>query len=136
MPHQMMGRIWLPKALLMARARAVLRRVQGKSQTTLQYGSIALNQQTRQVTVNDQPVSLSKTQFEILAVLMRHPNQVLSREQLIETAFNNNFDAFDRAIDTHIRRLRRQVEPIPKKPQYIQTVYGVGYKFVIPTGKV
>ena len=74
---------------------------------------------------------MSRTHFAILETLMRHPNQVLSRDQLLEHAVTNGLDVIDRTIDSHIRRLRQQIEPDPKKPQFIQTVYGVGYKFVV-----
>lgn len=113
---------------LVARGKAVLRRFNGLIQNRITCGRLILNETSQQVTLADQPVKLSQTQFAILATFMRHPNQVLTRDQLIELAFNNNFDAFDRAIDTHIRRLRRLIHQDDFSP--IETVYGAGYKFV------
>ncbi len=115
---------------LVARAQAVLRRVKGQTQQKLSAGSIVLHVQARRCEVNGRSVPLSRTQFGILETLMRHKNQVLSREQLLDLAFADGLDVVDRTIDTHIRRLRRQIEADPKNPQYIQTVYGVGYKLV------
>lgn len=116
---------------LVARARAVLRRVKGKTQRQLSAGPIILNVEAHTCTINGKSIELSRTHFAILETLMRHPNQVLSRDQLLEHAVTNGLDVIDRTIDSHIRRLRQQIEPDPKNPQFIQTVYGVGYKFVV-----
>ena len=113
-----------------ARAKAVLRRVNGTAQQRLQAGEITLDLNSHSVTVAGEARALSHNQFALLATMMRHPNQVLTREQLIEAALAD-FDGFDRAIDTHIRRLRRQIEADSRNPRYIHTVYGVGYKFVV-----
>ena len=114
---------------VVVRAKAVLRRVRGKVQQTLTCGGITLNESTQRVTIDEQPVTLSHAQFALLSTFIRHPNQVLTRNQLIELAFNNDFDGFDRAIDTHIRRLRQKIHLNGREP--IQTVYGAGYKFVV-----
>jgi len=111
---------------VVARARAVLRRVRSEVQQVLTCGNISLNTTTQSVTINDRPVALSQTQFALLAAFMRHPNQLLTRDQLISLAFKDNFDGFDRAIDNHILRLRKQLGPAAP----IQTVYGAGYKLV------
>ncbi len=113
---------------LVARAKAVLRRYHGRVQSTLRCGNLTLDESTHQVRLADQPIDLSQAQFAVLAALMRHPNQVLSRTQLITLAFNNDFEGTDRAIDTHIRRLRKLIHQEDFQP--IQTVYGAGYKFV------
>ncbi|MCP5095367.1 MAG: response regulator transcription factor [Chloroflexi bacterium] len=115
---------------LVARARAVLRRVKGHQQQSITAGAITLDIEAHACTIHDRPIALSRTQFAILETLMRHQNQVLSREQLLELAFTDGLDVTDRTIDTHIRRLRRQIEADPKNPQRIKTVYGIGYKFV------
>ena len=117
---------------VVARARAVLRRVNDKVQQVLTCGHITIDETTRRVTVNEQPISLSHAQFLLLATFMRHPNQVLTRDQLIVLAFNNSFDGYDRAIDSHISRLRRQIAVDGRQP--IQTVYGTGYRFVTEEG--
>ncbi len=111
---------------VVARARAVLRRVRNEVQQIVTCGNISLNTTTRTVTINERPVALSQTQFALLAAFMRHPDQALTRDQLILLAFDNDFDGFDRAIDNHILRLRKQLAPAAP----IETVYGTGYKFV------
>jgi DNA-binding response OmpR family regulator len=114
---------------LVARARAVLRRAGGRVQQVLINGTLTLDESAQQVTFAGQPVKLSQAQFALLAAFMRHPNQVLTRDQLIALAFDNDFDAYDRAIDTHVRRLRKLIHRADYQP--IQTVYGAGYKFVV-----
>jgi DNA-binding response OmpR family regulator len=116
---------------LVARANALLRRSGGRTQQMLRGGEIELDVTAHRCTINDQTISLSPTQFAILEMLMRHPNQVISREKLMDAAFGDSFAGLDRNIDTHIRRLRQQIEPDTRQPRYIQTVYGVGYKFAI-----
>ena len=113
---------------VVARAKAVLRRVHDKVQQALTCGNITIDETTRRVTVGERPVHLSQAQFLLLAAFMRHPNQVLTRDQLIALVFKNDFDGYDRAIDNHILRLRRQIAVDGRQP--IQTVYGAGYRFV------
>ena len=81
------------------------------------------------MTVDEEPVTLSQAQIALLSTFMRHPNQVLTRDQLISLTFNDEFDGFDRAIDSQIARLRKQISRDGTQP--IQTVYGAGYKFVV-----
>ena len=114
---------------LIARAEAVLRRVQGKVQQVLTAGSITLNETTGVVTVDAEPVPLSQAQIALLSTFMRHPNRVLTRDQLISLTFNDEFDGFDRAIDSQIARLRKQINRNGNQP--IQTVYGAGYRFAV-----
>ncbi len=114
---------------VVARAKAVLRRVDGEVQRVLTGGGISLNLATQSVTLDEQPISLSQTQFALLAAFMRHPNQVLTRDQLIALAMDNDYDGFDRTIDNHILRLRKQLASAGRQP--IQTVYGAGYRFVV-----
>ena len=114
---------------LIARAEAVLRRVRGRVQQVLTRDNIDLNETTGSVTIDGEPVSLSQRQVALLATFMRHPNQVLTREQIITLTFEQEFHGFDRAIDSQIRRLRKQIARNGRQP--IQTVYGVGYKFVV-----
>ena len=116
-------------AELVARAKAVLRRSRGEAQLLLTAENLQLDINGRICTQNNKTVLLTPTQFDLLATLMRHPNQVLSRETLLELAYRDNLDLIDRTIDAHIRRIRKQIEPDPKNPRYIQTVYGSGYKF-------
>ena len=113
---------------LIARAQAVLRRVKDRVQQVLTHGGITLNETTRSVTVDGEPVDLSQAQIALLSTFMRHPNQALTRDQLISLSFSNEFERFDRAIDSQVARLRRQVNRDGRQP--IQTVYGAGYRFV------
>ena len=113
---------------LIARAEAVLRRVKDKVQQVLTQGNITLNETTKSVTVNEEPVDLSQAQMALLSTFMRHPDQVLTRDQLISLTFSNEFDGLDRAIDSQVARLRRRISRDGRQP--IQTVYGAGYKFV------
>ncbi len=114
---------------LIARAEAVLRRVKGRVQQVLTFGNITLNETTGMVTVNEEPMALSQTQTALLSTFMRHPNQLLNRDQLISLTFNDEFDGFDRAIDNQVARLRKHINRDGKQP--IQTVYGAGYRFVV-----
>ena len=113
---------------VIARAEAVLRRVRSRIQQVLNRDNITLNETTGSVTVNEEPVFLTQTQIALLATFMRHPNQVLTRDQLISLTFNQEFHGFDRAIDSQVARLRKQIGRDGAQP--IQTVYGAGYRFV------
>ncbi|MEO1668882.1 MAG: response regulator transcription factor [Chloroflexota bacterium] len=117
---------------LVARAEALLRRSGNRVQTRLTAGRIVLDTAAYRCWVGDEDIHLSRTQFTILEMLMRHSGHVLSRQQLMAAAYDDIALNYDRAIDTQIRRLRGQIEPDPRNPVYIQTVYGVGYRFVIP----
>lgn len=116
-------------AELVARIEANLRRTSGKSEEPLKTGSLALNPKTRECHVAGEPVTLTANQFDLLAFFMQHPNQVFSREQLIDNVFGIDYDSYERAIDIHIRRLRTKIEQDPSNPQYVQTVFGAGYRF-------
>ncbi len=98
-------------------------------QQVLTRDNITLNETTRSVTVNGEPVTLSQAQIALLSTFMRHPNQVLSRDQLTSLTSDRQFPGFDRAIDSQIARLRKQIGRHGSQP--IQTVYGAGYKFVV-----
>ena len=114
---------------VIARAEAVLRRVKGRVQRVLTHGNITLNETARSVTVDGEPVDLSRAQIGLLSTFMRHPNQVLTRDQLISLTFDQEFQGFDRAVDSQVARLRKQLGREGRQP--IQTVYGAGYKFVV-----
>ena len=114
---------------VIARAQAVLRRVQGRTQQIITRNNITLNETTKSVTVNEESIDLSQAQIALLSTFMRHPNHVLTRDQLISLTFNHGFQGFDRAIDSQIARLRKQINRDGRQP--IQTVYGAGYKFVV-----
>ena len=114
---------------VIARAHALLRRVKDRVQQVLTRGDITLNETSGMVTVGEEPVTLSQAQTALLSTFMRHPNQLLTRDQLISLAFNDDFDGFDRAIDSQIARLRKQINRNSREP--IQTVYGGGYRFLV-----
>lgn len=75
------------------------------------------------------PLPLTPSEWKILSALIKHPKKVFTREELIELVFGSDFDGYDRVIDTHIKNLRKKVEDEPKKPVYVKTVHGIGYKF-------
>ena len=118
-------------AELVARIRALLRRAyqEAPSSGILRVGDVVLNRSTRIVTVGERKVQLTPSEFELLAVMMASPGQVFSRADLLEHLKGNNFENVERTVDTHIRNLRAKVEPGSGEPHYVQTVYGVGYRF-------
>ncbi len=117
---------------LVARARAVLRRASGTvcQSEVLKGGNIRLDLVGHTCTVDNQVVKLSRTQFDLLKTLMRRTGQALTRPQLLNSVFDEDYAGFDRAIDVHIRRLRQRIEQNPAEPRHIVTVFGVGYKFM------
>lgn len=120
---------------LMARIRAVLRRIEGVSgeSSLLKVGEIILDQTMHIVTINGHPVSLTPIEFDLLAVLMRSPGQVFTRAQLIDHLMDSKFTGLDRTLNVHVRNLRAKIEPDPLRPRYIETIFGVGYRFHKPS---
>jgi two-component system alkaline phosphatase synthesis response regulator PhoP len=116
---------------LVARVRATLRRASGEvgPSTILRAGDVELDTASLTATVADQPVDLTPTEFQLLATLLRQPGRIFSREQLLEAIHGVAFDGYDRSVDSHVKNLRRKIEPDPRQPCYVQTVYGVGYRF-------
>ena len=123
---------------LLARIRAVLRRsaapIDGETMRDeshlVEAGGLILDKAKRIVMMGREEVALSSTEYEILKVLMEHPNRTLSRDQLMSMARGRDFMAFDRSIDVHISKLRSKVELNPRSPKRIKTVWGAGYIFV------
>jgi two-component system alkaline phosphatase synthesis response regulator PhoP len=116
---------------LVARVRATLRRVSGEvgPATILRAGDVELDIAALAATVGGKAVDLTPTEFHLLATLARQPGRIFSREQLLEAIHGVAVDSFDRSVDSHVKNIRRKIEPDPRKPRYIQTVYGVGYRF-------
>ncbi|NQX66984.1 response regulator transcription factor [Paenibacillus alba] len=117
---------------LIARIKAVLRRsrsVNVAEDRVIQIQSLTIDMLRHEVRKNDKPITLTPTEFDILVTLAQQPGRVFSRLQLIDDALGDSFYGFERTIDSHVRNLRRKVEDDPVDPQYILTVYGVGYKF-------
>ena len=118
---------------LAARVRAVLRRtardIPEKGPSELEYGNVKVNLKTRAVQADSAKLTLTPTEFRLLVMFMREPGRTFTREQIIDLVFGYDFDGFDRTVDAHVTNVRRKLEPDPKKPRYIHTVYGVGYRF-------
>jgi two-component system OmpR family response regulator len=111
---------------LVARVRVVLRRVSGDpTANVIRVGNISLDRAHFEVQIGKKTVTLTPTEFEIMATLMSQPGRIFSRSQLLNAAHGVAFESLERAIDSHIRNLRRKLEP----QDYIVTVHGVGYKF-------
>jgi DNA-binding response OmpR family regulator len=118
---------------LTARVRAVLRRIGASSlpQETLEAADIILNRSTRLVTVGRRDVDLTPSEFDLLAAFLEAPGRVFSRLELLDRLQGDAYEGYERTIDVHIRNLRTKIEANPRKPTYIETVYGVGYRFAI-----
>jgi len=122
---------------LLARMRAVMRRVAPETneepekvdENNIIAGGIILNRSRHMVTVNNQEMELSLTEYKILEALMRKPNIVLSRDEIMNSARGKDLMAFDRSIDVHISKLRAKLEKDPRYPKKIKTVWGSGYMF-------
>jgi DNA-binding response OmpR family regulator len=121
-----------PKELT-ARVRVVFRRMEQYSQTSaeiIRAADLTLDVSRMQVSAADrQPPEFTPTEFELLATLAKHPGRVFTRAQLLDAVHGVAFESYERAIDAHIKNIRRKIEPNPHQPRYILTVYGVGYKF-------
>lgn len=116
---------------VVARVRALLRRSGSGSRSTsamLQVNTLQLDPRRREVRVGDEPVELTPTEFDLLRTLMESPGYVFTRDELIEKGLGYAYSGIGRTLDTHIKNLRYKVEPDPREPSYIQTVYGVGYR--------
>jgi two-component system, OmpR family, alkaline phosphatase synthesis response regulator PhoP len=120
-----------PRALV-ARVRATLRRAQGKVKppAVVQTGRLEIDLARYRATLDGAPLQLTPTEFKLLAYLARHPGQTLTREQLLEDLHDAAASSFDRSIDSHIKNLRRKLQPDPGEAELIETVYGVGYRLV------
>jgi DNA-binding response OmpR family regulator len=117
---------------LVARVHAVLRRV-GNSEprvsTVLRFGEISVDRETRTVEVGERLVDLTPSEFDLLAVMITSPGRVFSRLDLLDVIQGVRYEGYERTIDTHIKNLRAKIEPEPRSPRYIETVYGIGYRF-------
>ncbi len=115
---------------LAARVRTVLRRLPGEhGPSEIRLGELTVNFTKHEATLSGRNLDLTAVEFKILGVMVKEPGRVFSRGQLIEEALGYGFEGFDRTIDVHILNLRRKLEPDSRKPKYIKTVYGAGYKF-------
>ncbi|MDY7076156.1 MAG: response regulator transcription factor [Chloroflexota bacterium] len=115
---------------VVARVKAVLRRARRDSPPLgiIRSGGLTIDPINRSVSVDGQPVSLTPTEFDLLEVMARNPGRPFNRAQLMDLVYDVAYAGYDRAIDSHIKNLRRKIEPNPREPRYVLTVYGVGYK--------
>lgn len=122
---------------LAARIRAVLRRIErqldgkapeGGGEGILEYEGIKLDQMKKSVTLNGKSVSLTPTEYKILALLLSNPGVVFSRLQILEEVLGDYYEGYERSLDTHMSNLRKKLGDDPANPHYIKTVYGMGYK--------
>ncbi|MBC8332288.1 MAG: response regulator transcription factor [Anaerolineae bacterium] len=117
---------------VVARVRALLRRSSLERGTSVpqvfQVGTLSLDTGKHQVKSGGSLIELTPSEFELLRVLMEHPGYVFTRDELMDRALGYGFEGMGRALDSHIKNLRRKIEPDPTTPTYIQTVYGVGYR--------
>ncbi len=116
---------------VVARVRTIFRRVGSNAAVleVIQVGDLAIDIEQHTVTLAGRSIDLTPTEFDILVTLARQPKRVFSRYQIMEQAQGDAFEGYERTIDAHIKNIRLKLEPNPKKPVYIHTVFGVGYKF-------
>ena len=119
-----------PKELV-ARVRAVLRRSERPvaASDIVRAGAVTLDIPRMRVTVDERVVELTPTEFQLLATLARESGRVFTRSQLLDAVHGIAFESYERAIDAHVKNIRRKLEPDPAHPRYLLTVYGVGYRF-------
>ena len=122
-----------PKELV-ARVRSVLRRSEAAQspRDLIRVGDLELNLPSMQLTIAGRPIELTQTEFQLLSTMARQPGRVFSRAQLLNAVHGVAFESYERAIDAHIKNLRRKIEPEPHNPRYLLTVFGVGYRLADP----
>jgi DNA-binding response OmpR family regulator len=116
---------------LVARVRAILRRVDRQEEPSdrIEVGAVAIDIARMRVAVAGRTVELTPTEFQLLVALARQPGRIFTRSQLLDAIHGLAFESYERAIDAHVKNLRRKLEEDPARPRYILTVYGVGYRF-------
>ena len=117
--------------VVIARVRALLRRAQAEATQpqVLRVGDLFIDLDAHTAQRAGESLDLTPTEFNLLAALAAHPGRVFSRMQLLEDALNTGYEGYERTIDAHIKNLRAKLEPDPKNPRFIETVFGVGYRF-------
>jgi DNA-binding response OmpR family regulator len=121
---------------LVARVRAVLRRARSAEDdidASIHRGELIIDVEGRRVLLGGVEVRLTPTEFELLCLLARRPGRVYSRDELIDEVLGRDFLGMDRTVDAHIMNLRKKIEVDRRKPRYIQTVFGAGYRFAVPS---
>jgi DNA-binding response OmpR family regulator len=119
-----------PKELV-ARVRAVLRRSRtaARGDEVVRAGDVEIDTAKMRVSVGGTQVDLTPTEFQLLATLAREPGRVFTRSQLLDAVHGVAIESYERAIDAHVKNIRRKIEPQPGSPRYVVTVHGVGYRF-------
>jgi two-component system, OmpR family, alkaline phosphatase synthesis response regulator PhoP len=122
-----------PKELV-ARVRAVLRRsaLAQSGGEVHRVGDLTVDHPRMRVSVGERQVDLTGTEFQLVAALARSPGRVFTRAQLLDVLHGVAFESYERAIDAHVKNIRRKLESDPRRPRYVLTVYGVGYKLAEP----
>lgn len=116
---------------VVARINALLRRTKKKiSMMSFNDGKLRIDKDTVKVFVDEAQVDLTSTEYKILVAFSERPGTVFSRAQLVNIAQGYDFEGYDRTVDAHIKNLRHKVDPDPKNPRFIKTVYGMGYRFI------
>lgn len=118
-----------PKELV-SRVKSVLRRSQGSAiySTVLKVGELSIDVEKRLALIAGEAVELTSTEFDLLKIMAQHPGRVYSRMKLLDEIQGDSYEGYERTIDSHIKNLRKKIEPDPNQPGHIVTVYGVGYK--------
>jgi DNA-binding response OmpR family regulator len=120
---------------LVARINAVMRRAASHSQDddgaarNISKGDLEIDLEKRSVLIKGQEIQLTATEFNLLTLLIRQPGRVYSRKQLLDIVWDYSFEGYENTVNTHVNRLRSKIEKNPNKPEYVLTVWGVGYKF-------
>ena len=122
-----------PKQLV-ARVIALLRRVEDEPMPlsnliSFNNGDLVIDSLRHEVRKNGEILNLTPNEFRILLSMARYPTKVYTREELVTLALGDDYDGYDRTIDTHVKNIRRKIETDPKKPEYLLTVHGIGYRF-------
>ena len=116
---------------LVARIRAILRRVDRQEEPGdhIEVAGVSIDVARMRVAVGSRTVELTPTEFQLLLALARQPGRIFTRSQLLDSIHGVAFESYERAIDAHVKNLRRKLEDDPSRPRYVLTVYGVGYRF-------
>ncbi|BAH43593.1 response regulator transcription factor [Brevibacillus formosus] len=122
---------------LVARVRAVMRRAGDYSTLSdfVEVGDLTISMNEKRVTKNGVALEVTPNEYRLLTTLVRYPGRTWGREELVREVMGFDFEGYDRTIDTHIKNLRQKIEADPKQPEYIKTVYGLGYRFDDPMKK-
>jgi DNA-binding response OmpR family regulator len=121
---------------LVARVRAIFRRVDVLAPAgdcgTIVAGGLVIEPAKRRVTLDSRPLQLTAKEFDLLVHFSRHPGRVFSRSELLDHVWGYSYAGYEHTVNSHINRLRSKIEECPTRPHYVQTVWGVGYKFLDP----